>query len=140
MSIITYLALAVTFFIIAAIFNAAMDKLQFHYSQSIFARLDAKFWNPAISWRNKWRNGRKSDGEKFWGSSRWFVSLTDGWHLMQKGMTAAMAVIPSVGLLYVLNVPLSAGWHWALLLWVGVQVAWGATFELFFGRFFEHRK
>lgn len=33
-----------------------------------------------ISASNKWKNGDKKQGEKFFGSSKWFVSLTDTWH------------------------------------------------------------
>lgn len=39
------------------------------------------FWLKNFSWQNKWKNGDKAQGEKFWGSSRWFVALTDAWHL-----------------------------------------------------------
>ena len=39
------------------------------------------FWLKHFSWQNKWKNGDKAQGEKFWGSSRWFVMFTDGWHL-----------------------------------------------------------
>lgn len=39
------------------------------------------FWHKSESWRNKWKNGDPRKGEKFFGSSRWFVSLTDAWHV-----------------------------------------------------------
>ena len=35
------------------------------------------YWIKDMSWVNKWKGGDKSKGEKFWGSSRWFVFLTD---------------------------------------------------------------
>ena len=38
------------------------------------------FWSRE-SWKLKWKNGDPSQGERFWGSSRWFVALTDAWHL-----------------------------------------------------------
>lgn len=32
-----------------------MDKLQFHYDRSIFSEFkNQQFWNPEISWKNKW--------------------------------------------------------------------------------------
>lgn len=40
-----------------------------------------EFWIKDLSWKNKWKNYDKKQGEKFFGSSRWFVSLTDAWHL-----------------------------------------------------------
>lgn len=39
------------------------------------------YWIKAFSWQNKYKNGDKKQGEKFFGSTRWFVSLTDAWHV-----------------------------------------------------------
>lgn len=76
--------LIILFIIIAGISNAIMDVLQFRYSNSIFSRFkNQNWWNPDLSWRNKWKNGDPSQGEKFWGSSRWFVRFTDAWHFFQ---------------------------------------------------------
>jgi len=43
--------------------------------------LDDHFWNPDSSWRNKWKNGDYTQGEKFLGSSTIFVGFTDGYHM-----------------------------------------------------------
>lgn len=44
------------------------------------------FWDER-SWMRKWKiiwpDGIPSKKEAFWGSSRWFVFVTDGYHLMQ---------------------------------------------------------
>src|SRR5688572_9293791 len=39
------------FFSLAAICNAVMDKLQFHFYTSIFQDKNPRFWNPELSWR-----------------------------------------------------------------------------------------
>lgn len=72
---------------IAGAANGAGDVMQFWYSSSRFPQTGkaAQFWNPELSWRNKWRTGPDGEvlqplQERFWGSSRWFVGLTDGWH------------------------------------------------------------
>jgi hypothetical protein len=76
---------------ISAICKAVMDKLQFHYDKSIFTKFKNEiFWNPKISWKNKWKNGDPKNGEKFFGSSTFLVSLTDGWHLFQHFMIFSM--------------------------------------------------
>ncbi len=91
------------FVVLAACFNASMDKVQFHYTKSIFAEWKdkARFFNPAISWENKWKNGDPDQGERFWGSSTIFVSFTDFWHLAKKGMLTclalALAFMPAAG-------------------------------------------
>ena len=71
------------FVIISAIAKAVMDKVQFHYEMSIFARLNPYFWSPFHSWRNKWKEGKPLYGERFLGSTTIFVFLTDAWHLFQ---------------------------------------------------------
>ena len=63
---------------LAAMSEAIMDNLQFHYYKSIFSnRKSQQFWNPLISWSNKYKNGDKNLGEKFIGSTTVFVGLTD---------------------------------------------------------------
>jgi hypothetical protein len=68
---------------IAALFSAVSDTLQANFSNSIFKNLNPTFWNPAVSWVNKWKAGSTSI-EKFWGSSTVFVFLTDGFHLAKE--------------------------------------------------------
>jgi len=76
--------LIILFFIIAAFSESIMDTLQFHYYNSIFKLFKNKlFWNPEISWRNKYKNGNPLDGEKFLFSKTLLVGLTDGWHLFK---------------------------------------------------------
>ena len=41
----------------------------------------SRYWIKSMSSPNKWKDGDPRKGEKFFGSSRWFVSLTDAWHL-----------------------------------------------------------
>lgn len=69
--------------ILASTSEAIMDKLQFHYSKSIFSKLNERFWNPEISHANKWKDGDKLKGERFFLSSTVFVFLTDAWHLFK---------------------------------------------------------
>ena len=40
-----------------------------------------KYWHKRPSSVNKWKNGDKKQGEKFWLSSAQLVWLTDAWHL-----------------------------------------------------------
>ena len=61
-----------------------MDSIQFHFDKTRFSRFrNQQFWNPSISWRNKWKNGDPAQGEKFKFSSTFLVSLTDSWHLFK---------------------------------------------------------
>ncbi len=69
---------------ISGVAKACMDTLQFHYYNSKFdnGKLN-EFLNPQFSWKNKYKNGNKEEGEAFFGSTTIFVSFTDGWHLFQ---------------------------------------------------------
>ncbi len=42
------------------------------------------FWDESIAWKNKWKDGDRSKGEKYIGSSTVFVFATSGWHLVQE--------------------------------------------------------
>lgn len=76
--------------IISAFTKSIMDTLQFHFDNSIFSHLKHLWWNPLTSWKNKWKNGDPSQGERFWGSSRWFVRFTDAWHFFQGMMITCL--------------------------------------------------
>lgn len=71
---------------LAGIANGAMDILVHKFGLSVFSNVkNNQFWNPELSWFNKWSDTAimrmTYNEERFWGSSRWFVFLTDGWHL-----------------------------------------------------------
>jgi hypothetical protein len=72
------------FICISFIFKAIADTLKFHWSNSIFSKIKnnkINQWLNPNSWTLMYKNGDYKQGEKFWGSSRWFAFLTDGWHL-----------------------------------------------------------
>ena len=48
--------------------------------QNRWPSADMNKWDPKKSWRNKWRNGDPSQGERFLGSSTVFVMFTDPYH------------------------------------------------------------
>lgn len=66
----------------SGIFEGVMDHLQFHYDGS------DPFWQPDISWKNKYRNRDPAQGMTFRG--RYMVFTTDGWHLMKFGRNATL--------------------------------------------------
>ena len=76
--------LGLLFVAAASVSEAIMDKIQFHYDISIFSQYKYKqtFWNPNLSWINKWKDSSAKQ-EKFLGSSTIFVFTTDAWHLFK---------------------------------------------------------
>lgn len=65
--------------------NAVMDTLQFHFKGSVFDAegLNEQWWNPALSWSNKWKDGVPEQGERFPLSSTALTGVTDAWHFFK---------------------------------------------------------
>jgi hypothetical protein len=121
--------IVILLFMSGAFFNSIMDVLQFRYEKSIFKNnVNQQFFNPKISWRNKWKDGDPEKGEAYPGSSTVFVLFTDAWHLAQFLMFTCfeVAVIFLLYKLYRFN------WYILALIFLGMKVVFGMTFELFF--------
>jgi len=100
-----------------------MDELAHHFNSVTvsFIKNNPKFWDKRISWKNKWYNNKNGtvysemNVERFWGSSRWFVFLTDGWHLMQfisyqlLSLAIALALVDQYWVALLLSLPLHIG-------------------------------
>lgn len=118
---------------IAGFAEAVMDKLQFHYNRSIFKGFqNQKFWDPELSWRNKWKNGQKPQGEKFLFSSTLLVGLTDGWHLAKSIRTLCLFI----GLLLIGFEPFSFS---LIYLFIAARVLFGLVFTLTFNYFLDEK-
>lgn len=73
---------------LAAIFVAGMadglnQTLEFHYGtfKHVFPKANDEYWNPQISWTNKYKNNNSADGPKYFGSTSFLVWTTDGYHM-----------------------------------------------------------
>lgn len=73
--------ISLPFVIVAALCKAIMDKIQFHFNESVFKDSNRYFFDPELSWVNKYKNHSPSQGPKFFGSTTIFVMFTDAWHL-----------------------------------------------------------
>lgn len=119
---ITLIILSVVFSVIAGISKAICDlseegKIKFYKKT---------FWIKDLSWQNKWKNGDKKQGEKFWLSSRQLVWITDAWHLFGVlfRTTFAKAYI-CVGLLISINI-------WYAFASIVVYIIFATTFHIFY--------
>lgn len=121
--------------------DAVMDKLQFHWNRTIFyihpSRYNPKFWNPEISWKNKWDEDTLKP--KFWGSTTIFVFLTDAWHLFKFIRNIAivmfgisMAMVEFYYKLY-LNI-----YVFILIYSLVLRLIGGGVFTLFFDKLLEY--
>lgn len=103
--------------------NGVMDALQFHYAQTPFDP-DDQFWNPKISWENKWAKDQQGELQRplrprFFGASTFLVFLTDAWHLFQMIMFTAFHAAVIVALSSCKR--LGKGW-WNVAAWIGIYL------------------
>ena len=117
--------------ILAGILNAAMDIIvsTSRYNKSVFKMLPKKwepFFDSTISWQNKWKNGDRNQGEKFFGSSTFLVWTTDAWHLFKTTMLLCFSIA------IVTYSPMVHPIIDAVIYWL----TFGAVFELFWSKIF----
>lgn len=80
---VLFLIFGVLSAIISGVSKAGRDTLAHHFESSIFKNLNPLFWNPVLSGNNKWKDGNKENGEKFFLSSTLWVALTEAWHIFE---------------------------------------------------------
>jgi len=61
--------------------KAIKDTLAFHFGKSIFKDFDPQFWNPNVSWMNKYTDWPDDPTPAFFLADTALVWLTDAWHL-----------------------------------------------------------
>ena len=121
---------------LAALGDAARDALQFRYGSTLFANLGHPgWWNPALSWRNKWKDGLPAHGEAFPLSSTLLVPFTDGWHALKAFSLACLVLAVAVPLMQVLRTSRIQG----ALLCLGLALLYGSVFEAAFSRLWTVR-
>jgi hypothetical protein len=114
---------------LAGLSEAIMDTLQFHYEKSIFSKFNNQyFWNPNISWKNKYLNKDPLQGRLFPGSTSLFVFLTDGWHLFKSIRTLSLFLG-----LFILSI--IGTFTKILVFFIIARVVFGLVFTLFFSHF-----
>tara|TARA_B100000900_G_C20548034_1_gene703456 strand:- start:137 stop:568 length:432 start_codon:yes stop_codon:yes gene_type:complete len=136
------LLLSILFIVIAGASEAVMDKVQFHYSKSIFwddEKYKQNFWDPQRSWVNKYKPGSTSE-PKFWGSTTFFVFTTDAWHLFKFFKNTSTFI--SMGISMYASTFISQEFDLsnilAILLFIIIgRSFYGLSFNLFFDKFLK---
>lgn len=126
------LAIGIILASIAGMSKAIMDKLQFHYHKCIFkfdpVRYNQNFWDPTLSWSNKYKEGSMTE-PKFFGSTSYFVFLTDAWHLFQMLMLICLFIGIAIVSFY------SVSFIFMMIKVIILRLFFGLSFTLFFNRF-----
>lgn len=87
-----YFALGIILCTIAGIGEAIMDTLAHHFERSTFSNFNRDFWDPVHSGKNKWKNGDRTQGERFYLSSTLLVGFTEAWHLFKMIRTNSLFI------------------------------------------------
>ena len=79
---------------LAGTFDGSAELVKWHYQdfQSMFPEADPQFFDPHISWSNKYKNGDPMQGPKFIGSTTAFVGATDWYHMARTFRNSFMIV------------------------------------------------
>jgi len=78
---IVLIIFSILFTLISGVSKAICDVSSINGSLDKLSSLNPFYWRKSISSVNKWKNQDPKQGEKFFGSSTFFVFLTDAWHL-----------------------------------------------------------
>jgi hypothetical protein len=68
--------------------DGTIEAINYHYYDGFKLRCpkaNDQYWDPALSWKNKYKNYDPQQGEKFAGSTTFFVAATDGYHVLRGG-------------------------------------------------------
>jgi hypothetical protein len=127
---IKLIILSAIFFILAALFNAGQDSITHHYNTS-FAKalsLDEGFWNPSLSWMNKYIDRDPAKGRRKIDLLLFKIEVpaafTDGWHLLKTVSIFFLILCPLV--------LLPGRFRYKLLYFVILAVCWNVTFNIFY--------
>ena len=112
----TYIVCSVLL-LVAAWSKGVQDSIAHH--NSLKAR--GQWWDSDISWQWKYAANSNNTREKFWGSTRWFVFVTDAWHCF------AMVNMSAWQMALCLLLPVT--WQWQIAAFVGAKVVYGTLFE-----------
>ena len=120
--------------ILAANCNAIMDTLTHHYATSIFTKYNPKIWNPKISWKNKYKEGKKALGPAFFLSTGLLVAFTDAWHFF-KSATIILLAVSLVMLPYSIHITVfDRQWLNTLTEFIVLGVIWNKSFNLLYNK------
>lgn len=109
---------------IAGIANGVHETVHYHYSgfKKRFPKADDLYWNPMISWKNKYKNGNVDEGRKFFGSTTLLVWTTDAKHLFGTIMRWSL----------ILSAFMTPHWYLLPITFVGFTAGFHLTYTLFF--------
>lgn len=81
---VSIIIITLLLFALSGIANGVMDYLSYRVAYNPYHPMRSSvWWNPGLSWNNKYKNRTQSQGPAFFLSTSALVFLTDGWHFFK---------------------------------------------------------
>lgn len=71
---------------VSGMLDGTIESINYHYHNGFKRQVqnaNDQFWNPELSWKNKYQNGDPAQGPKFFASTTALVFTTDGYHALR---------------------------------------------------------
>ena len=88
--------------LVSGMLDGSIESISYHYDNGFKRRLpkaNNQFWDPSLSWKNKYKNGNCELGPKFVGSTNVLAWTTDGYHMLR----TAKRTVDGLTLAYYVN-------------------------------------
>jgi len=139
---IIYNLLPLLLVVVAAACNAVMDTLTHHYDSSVFKLKDRQFWDPSISWENKYNiltdynTGKKTYIHKKIGDTNinTIDALSDAWHIFKSLSIISILLALSLTSIIPLTIPTIHPLILLPSLLILYGLVWNKTFNLFYNK------
>jgi len=86
------------------------------------------WFNPKISWKNKYKNNDPKQGAKFFGSTTFLVWTTDAWHFFQMIMLTSIQLVGAIPIAIIIGKYVLVT---TIILTIIYKIIFGALFEFF---------
>lgn len=119
---------------IAGASDGFTQTLQFHYweFEKKFPKAKGQYWNPAISWKNKYKDVDNGNYDaKFFGSKTFLCWVTDGYHLTRTITNTSMLAA------CVVDFDRAKKWHWYIHDFVILSLIKSVGFHLTYSIIFD---
>lgn len=116
---------------IASIAKSIMDTINFRFEISVFSKIKNKkqknWWDQKESWKNKYKDRDSRKGPAFWGSTTFFVWITDAWHFFQMINLTCYDIAIAIPIIVLLDFSL----YYILVIVIILKIWKSIIFELF---------
>ena len=125
--------LALTF--VSGMFDGTAEAIKFHYAKFDKYGLDTSnnWWNPAESWKNKYKDRDPEQGPAYFGSTTFLVWTTDAYHCFRMGrnVTMSAAIVVKIG-----DIGKKKWWYYpiqAVIYWLTYTIGFTFSYDWIFG-------